>query len=141
MFQINMKKNLTLNFQRILSLLVVLFGAGASLSLTLHAGQHNKSILLVALFLAWVLSPYIAMLLAYDASKRWTTIKQEILYILMVVVTFGSLVCYSGILTPLETKPAFIFLVVPLISWLLLSITILIASILSKNLFRRNKSV
>jgi hypothetical protein len=79
--------------------------------------------------------------MAYDASKRWTTIKRETLYILMVVVTIGSLVCYSGILTLSETKPAFTFLVVPLISWLLLFMTILIASKLSKNLFKRNKSV
>jgi hypothetical protein len=37
------------------------------------------------------------------------------------VISIGSLISYGGILIPAGTKPAFIFLVVPLISWLLIA--------------------
>jgi uncharacterized membrane protein len=59
----------------------------------------------------------------------------------MLFLTLGSLVSYSGVLSPPGTKPAFVFLVVPLISWLLMAIVIPITASLSRRLSRRSDSV
>ena len=136
-----MKKILTLSHIRTMAVVVVLAGAGISLGLMLHAGRNNKSVLLILLFVVWVLSPFIALLVANVVSKRWSVLTRVTLYSLMLILTLGSLVSYSGTLSPPGTKPAFVFLVVPLISWLLLAIVIPIASSLSRRLLRRSDSV
>jgi hypothetical protein len=42
----------------------------------------------------------------------------------MILLSIGSVVGYSGVLSPAGMKPAFIFLVIPLISWVLIMIII-----------------
>jgi hypothetical protein len=103
-----------------------------SISLVLYKGRNNESVLLIALFVAWVLSPFIALLMADKVSKRWTDFTRKTLYILMLALTILSLLSYSGVLSPTETKTAFVFLVVPLISWVLIVILLLIARSQSK---------
>ena len=117
-----MKKNLTFSLLRAIAVVVVLAGAGTSLALTLHAGRNNKSVLLPALFFIWVLSPFIALMVAIAVSERWPALARAALYSFMIVLTLSSLVCYSGLLSPKGTKPAFVFLIVPLISWLVIAI-------------------
>jgi hypothetical protein len=112
---------------RTVAVVVVLAGIAGSISLVIYNGRHNKSILLIALFIAWVLSPFIALLIADKVSKRWTDATHKTLYIIMLVLTFVSLLFYSGILSPAGTKTAFVFLVVPLVSWVLIAILLLIA--------------
>ena len=58
----------------------------------------------------------------------------------MIVVTLGSMVGYSGAFNSPHTKPAFIFLVVPFISWLLLVTVILITRRLSHKSNNINKT-
>ena len=105
-----------------IALVVVMVGAVGSLDLMLSAGRHNPSILLVALFVTWVLSPFIALAIANLISKRWSITARVTLYIMTIVLTFGSLVLYGGALA-IGTKPAFKYLLVPLLSWILMSIT------------------
>ncbi|SRR5258706_11059992 len=135
------KKILPLSLLRTIAIVVVLVGAGASLALMFRAGHNNKSVLLLGLFAIWVLSPFVALLVANIVSKNWSVLTRLALYILMLFLTFGSLVGYSGVLSPPGTKPAFVFLVVPLISWLLIVIVIPIAASLSRRLSRRSDSV
>lgn len=127
-----MKKNLTLSLLRTVALVVVLVGVAGSLSLVLYNGRANKSVLLIALFVTWVLSPFITLLIADKVSKRWTDSARKALYVLMLALTIVSLLCYSGVIRPAGTKPAFVFLVVPLISWLLIVMLILNARRQSK---------
>ena len=103
-----------------MALIVVLVGAAGSLGLMFNAGRNQKSILLIALFTIWVLSPFIALLVANVISKHWSILTRVTIYFLMLFITLGSLISYSGALSPPGTKPAFKFLIVPLISWLLL---------------------
>lgn len=49
-------------------------GAITSLALMLHAGHRQRSIILVLLFAAWVLSPFFGLVYAHLSSKRWFTI-------------------------------------------------------------------
>jgi len=133
------KKILTLSFLRTIALIMVLVGAVGSLGLVLNAGRHTPVLLLV-LFVGWVLSPFIALLIANVVSKRWSSLTCKTLYILMLVITLVSLVSYSGALTPPETKPASIFLLVPLTSWLLIMTVIPIARRMSRKNNSTNKT-
>ncbi len=87
------------------SFIPVVVGALGSVGLTLYAGRHNDSRLLVALFAIWVLSPFIAVLIA---SRRWWAFARR--------------------------------LVVPLASWLLLTMVVVIAALVSGVLSRRDVS-
>ncbi len=120
------------NFLKIIALIAVLIGAVGSLVLMFNAGRNQNSILLIALFTIWVLSPFIALLVTNAISKSWPILTRRTLYFLMLFITLGSLVSYSGALSPPGTKPAFVFLVVPLISWLLMAIVIPITASLSR---------
>ena len=127
-----MKINLSLGSLRATALTVLLAGALGSLVMVLNAGRNNNSILLPALFVTWVLSPFITLLITNMISKRWSVHTRTTLYYLMLVVTFISLVGYSGAFSAPDTKPAFKFLVFPLISWLLIVIVIPITLRLSR---------
>jgi hypothetical protein len=107
--------------KRMIALIIVMIGAIGSLYFMFNASRNQKSVLLIACFTAWVVSPFIALLIANLASKRWSFPTRMTLYSLMSFITIGSLVSYSGALSPLESKPpAFKFLIIPLISWLLI---------------------
>ena len=123
-----MKRLLTLSFLRIIALIILLSGAVASLIFMFNAGRNQRSILLIVLFTAWVLSPYMTLFIADMIFKRWLTLTRKALYFLSIFVTFGSVISYSGALDSPNTKTAFKFLVVPLISWLLILILLIVAS-------------
>jgi hypothetical protein len=123
-----MGKIFNLNFLRIMALIAMLVGAIGSLGFMFYAGRNQNSVILIALFTTWVLSPFVGLLIADKISKRWTVNTSVTLYWLMIVLSLGSLIIYSGALIPLGTKPAFKFLVVPFISWLLILTVIPIVS-------------
>jgi len=115
-----MNKFFTLSLLRTISVVFLLAGAVGSLALTLLAGQQNNSFILVGLFVCWVLSPYFALLVATIVYKNKPALTQSTINYLMLFLSIVSLVSYSGVLSFPGMKPAFIFLIVPLISWLLL---------------------
>ncbi len=117
---------------RALALAAVAAGAGGSIGLTLYTGRNNHSVLLILLFAAWVLSPFIALLVANLASKHWQALTRMSLYILTLGLAIVSPVAYSGAWSPPGTKPAFMFLVFPLLSWLLIAIVIRVAAAVSR---------
>jgi|SRR5664279_3966603 len=121
-----MKEDITdsnkLNLLSVIALGVVIVGAGSSLILTLQAGRNNKSIVLVALFSVWVLLPFIALVAASMVSRRWSLLARVALYFLMIFVTVGTLLGYSGVLIPSGSKHAGVFLIVPLFSWIVMAI-------------------
>jgi hypothetical protein len=109
-----------LDLFRAMSLGIVVAGALGSLDLTLKAGYNNKSIVLVALFIAWVESPFIVCLAANIASARWSLLARGTLYSLMIFITLGALIGYSRVLNSHPAKPAAVFLILPLLSWILM---------------------
>ena len=132
-----LKKIRSTGIWRSIVLVMILIGSVGSIGFTLHAGGNNRSILLVALFVIWVFSPFMALLVVNIASKRWSNSARVAFLVLVIILTFGALAGYSGILTLPGTKPAFIFLIIPLISWLLIIIVIF----LSRRLSRRGNRV
>lgn len=125
-----------LGLLRGVALIAVVVGAAGSLALMLRAG--HPPLLLRALFTGWVLSPFAALVLASIASKRWSVPTRATLYGVMLAIALGSPAFYGGIVSmPPGTRPAFVFLVVPFASWLLLTIAIAIATLVSRSLSRR----
>jgi len=129
------KKKFNQSFLRTTALIVALVGAVGSLYFMFSAGRKQNSIILLGLFTAWVLSPFVGLFISNKISNRWTVPARRLLYWLIIVLTIGSLVAYSGAFNTPETKNAFIFLIFPLISWFLIVTVFLIArKISNKNL-------
>ena len=128
-----------LGLLRAAALIAVLAGAAGSLGLMLHAGRRNDSRILLVLFTIWVLSPFVALVLAYVVSKRWSVLTRATLHSVMLVLTLGSLAIYGDVaLGPPRAKTAFVFVVVPPASWLLIAIVVPIAALISGRLSRRS---
>jgi hypothetical protein len=120
------------------ALIAVLAGAVGSFGFMLHAGRRQRSLILIGLFTVWELSPFAALVCAHAVSQHWPVLTRATLYSVMVVLTLGSLAIYGYVaLGPPRPKPAFVFLVVPLASWLLIAIVLPIAALISGRLSRR----
>jgi hypothetical protein len=101
--------------------------AAGSLVLTLYAGRHNQSRILMALFASWVLVPFIALVGAAKLSKRWSIRSRAALDIVTLAFTLSSLAIYGYVaLGPPRTRLAFVFVIVPPMSLLLLAMVVAI---------------
>ena len=123
-----------LGFLRVLALVAVVVGAAGSIGFMLHVGHRNPSRLLIGLFVIWVLSPFVALGLADRVSRRWSVRARVTLHAVMLIVTLGSLAVYGRVaLGPPRPQPAFWFMFVPLVSWMLMAIAVA-ASVSGKSL-------
>ena len=119
-------------FLRSAALIAVLAGAVGSYGFMLHVGRHQSSVILIGLFTIWELSPFVALVYAHVVSKRWSALTRTTLYVMMLVLTLGSLAIYGTVaLGPPRPQPAFVFIAVPLASWLLIAIVLSIAAFLA----------
>ena len=117
------KTSKTISLLCTIALIVLLTGAVGSLGLMLYNGLHTPLFLLL-LFVGWVLLPFIGLAVANELADRWSVLTRVTIYILMLVIALGSLIGYSGVLSPPGAKLTFLFLTVPLASWLLMVIVI-----------------
>ena len=134
----NDKKSVRQNFLRTAALTIMLVGAASSLYFMFRTASNQKSIVLLGLFTAWVLSPFVGLILADRHSRQWTKNLYIWLYLTMILLTIVSLTAYSGIWTLLKTPPAFKFLIIPFLSWLVILIILLIAK---RQLRKGNKQI
>lgn len=122
---------------RTAALIAVLAGAVGSFGLMLRAGRTAPPVLLV-LFTPWVLSPFVALVWANAVSKRWSDLTRATLYGVMLVVALGSLAVYvADALWPRSAQPAFVFVMVPPLSWLLMAGALSITAFISVRRSRR----
>jgi hypothetical protein len=119
------------------ALIAVVVGAAGSVGLMLWVGHRIPSRVLLGLFVIWDLSPFMALLLADMVSKRWSVTTRATLHIVMLVLALSSLALYGDVVWRPRPQPAFMFLVVPLGSWLLMTIVVPIAALISGRLSRR----
>jgi hypothetical protein len=119
------------------ALAAVVLGAVGSVALILWIGHRNPSRLLLTLFVIWDLSPFVALILADMVSKRWPVSTRATLHIVMLVVALSSLALYADVVLRPRPQPAFMFLVVPFGSWLLITIVVPVAALISRRLSRR----
>ena len=115
------------------ALIAVASGAAGSLGLMFHVGHRQRSIILMALFTVWVLSPFAALLWADVLAKSWSLAARTSLHITAVVIALGSLAIYGVVaLGPPRPQPAFWFLIVPLVSWFVLIVVVPLSARLSR---------
>ena len=104
---------------RMLARAGVWIAAAGSLACTLYAGRHNKSMVLDALFAAWVLSPFAGLGWLHRVADRAPRDIAAALRASSLVICISSLAIYVAIAA---SRPghhtAFAFLVVPTTSWL-----------------------
>jgi hypothetical protein len=124
---------------RAAALIAVLLGAVGSVGLMLYVGRRNDSRILLVLFALWVLSPFMVLVLANVVfAKRWSVLTRAALYTVMLVLTLGSLALYGDVaFGPPRAKTAFVFVVVPPASWLLIAIVVPIAALISGRVSRQ----
>jgi hypothetical protein len=114
------------------ALIAVLTGALGSVAFTLLAGHRNPSRLLIFLFVIWVLSPFVALVFATFISKSWSVLARGTLYSMMLFLSLAFLAVYGrAALGPPRAKTAFVFVVVPPLSFLLTMVAVSTAALLS----------
>jgi hypothetical protein len=79
----------------------------------------------------WVLSPFIALVLANVVSKRGSSLTRATLYGVMLAVALGSLAIY-GDDAHRRAQTAFVFVLVPPASWLLIVRAVPIAAFIGR---------
>ena len=127
---------------RTVALIAVVAGAVGSIGLMLRAGQRSPRLLLV-LFTIWVLSPFAALAWANVVSKRWSVLTRATLYCVTLVLALGSLAIYGDVVAvaPRGSPTAFVFVVVPPGTWVLMIVAVSIAAFLSGRPSRRGAGV
>jgi hypothetical protein len=114
---------------RYAALILELAGAAGSLGFMLYAGRRNRSWILAVLFTISVLTPFMALLVAYVLSKRWAVPLRATLYSLMLLLPAGSLALYGhAALHPPKAQAASAFIAGPPVSILLIGIVLGIAA-------------
>lgn len=116
---------------RAVARIAAIVGAAGSAGFLLRSGQNPTALLLI-IMLAWVLAPFLTLLTASIVSRRWPMLTWTALHAVMLAVAVGSLAVYlSDALWPRKSQPAFVFVTVPLASWIFAAIVIPIAAFLS----------
>jgi hypothetical protein len=107
--------------------------AFTSVALTLWVGRGGSSLVLMGLFVGWALLPFAGLFLADRMAARWSPVTRKTLYIVMLMVAVGSVAVYGAVAVRQPAQPAFMFLVVPLCSWVLMAGSIGIAAFVSRS--------
>ena len=104
-----------------------------SLALMFYAGRRQESIVLIAMFTIWVLSPFVGLAWSDLRSKQWPIRTRATLYPTMLVLPLGSLGIYGAdALWRLKPQASFVFLVVPPVTWLLGGMAVGLSAIRSR---------
>lgn len=89
-------------------------GAAGSLALMLRSIHRNPSTLLIAIFVVWVLAPFVALAVADAISKRWSTVTRATLYGVMLAVALAALGVYvADAIWPRKAQAAFVYIAAP----------------------------
>ena len=116
---------------RIAALVVALVGTVGSVGLFLRASQRTPRLLLVIMAI-WVFSPFVALVWANVVSKRWSALTRTTLYCVMLVITLASLAIYADdALGHRRPQAAFVYVMVPPVSWLLIAVVVPLAAFIS----------
>jgi membrane-bound metal-dependent hydrolase YbcI (DUF457 family) len=116
-----------------MSRVALLVGAVGSLGLMLYAGRSNTHVLITAGFIFWVLAPFVLLALAERRSETWAPKTRAALNILTTLVVVGSLAIYAyRAVKPPSTTGAFLFVLVPPVSVVLVLVTLGIVSVMSR---------
>jgi hypothetical protein len=103
-----------------LSCALLTIAAAASLMFMFHFGGRNPSIVLVTLFAGWVASPFVGACVLILSSRRWSNTGGVVVAVAALVMAAAALMFYGGAIPLRGFPPAFRYLAVPFVSWVLL---------------------
>jgi hypothetical protein len=106
-------------------------GAVAAVALTLWVGRGGSSLVLMVMFVGWVLAPFGGLLAAERMSGRLSQLTSATLSVVMLVVPLASVALYLDVAVRPRAQSAFMFLVVPPCSWVVMVIATGTASLFS----------
>lgn len=111
----------------------IIVGAAGSLALLLYAGRSNTHLLITLLFIVWVLGPFALLALAERRARSWSLRAQTTLRGMTLIVAAASLGIYAcRAAFPPRTTGAFLFVIVPPVSVVLVLVALAIASLMSR---------
>ena len=115
------------------SRLILIIGSVGSLALMLYAGRSNTHILITIGVIFWVLAPFALLALAERRSASWAPAMKTTLETMIWIVVLGSLVIYAyRAAVPPRATGAFLFVIVPPVSVVLLLVALVIVSVMSR---------
>ena len=118
-----------MNSQRV----TIVVGAAGSLALMLYGGRSNTHLLITLLFIVWVLAPFVLLALAERRSRSWSPLAQTTLRAMTLILAAGSLAIYAyRAAFPPRTTGAFLFVIVPPVSVVLVLVALAVASLMSR---------
>jgi hypothetical protein len=93
-------------------------------------GHRQRSIILMVVFAAWVLSPYVALALLDARSRTWGESTRSMLQSGTLLIALGALATYAYVVVrPVASQPASTFIIVPFVSWVVLAVGAAIAAV------------
>ena len=108
-------------------------GAAGSVALLLYAGRSNTHLLITIGFIVWVLAPFGLLALAERRSGHWPPATRAVLGTLIWLVVIGSLAIYAyRAAVPPRSTGAFLFVIVPPVSVVLVLAALGIVSVMSR---------
>lgn len=117
---------------RSVALIAVVAGTIASEFLVIRTGGLSHPLLSV-LFVIWILLPFVALAWANVVSKSWPAPVQISLYCTTLLIVLGSVAFYGRVILPRAGSPrAFVFVMGPLASWVLMLIIVPLAAAISR---------
>ena len=111
----------------------VVVGAAGSLALLLYAGRSNTHLLITLGFIVWVLAPFALLALAERRSGSWSPGAQTTLRAMTLIIAAASLGIYAyRAAVPPRSTGAFLFVIVPPVSVVLVLVALVVASLMSR---------
>jgi hypothetical protein len=108
-------------------------GAAGSLDFWGHAAE-SPPLIVAILFVIWVGGPFMLLLLAHRLSTRWPPPVQTTLYVMMVLVTIGTLAFYADeAVSHRWAHPASVYVAIPAVSVLITAIVLVVAALRSRD--------
>ena len=115
-----------------MGLTAITVGAMGSLSLLFTASRSRPPVLM-AIFVVWVLAPFLGLLLADRCSRSWPVPVRATLYGMMLAMSLGALAIYGfDAMWPRQQQAAFVYVAFPPASCLLSVVSLGLAAVLSR---------
>ena len=124
---------------RVAALIVMAVSVPVSIGLFLRAGQRTPRLLLLGMAF-WVLSPFAILVWANVVSKHWSILTRATVYCVTMLIAIATLAVYGDdALGHRRAQAAFVYVMVPPVSWLFMAVTIPVAAFVSRRRSRRGK--
>ena len=125
---------------RVAALIVMAVSIPVAIGLFLRAGQQTPRLLLLGMAF-WVLSPFAILVWVNVVSKHWPILTRSTVYWVTMLVAIATLAVYGDdALGHRRAQAAFVYVIVPPVSWLLMAVTIPLAAFISRRRSRRGEA-